>query len=640
MKFSVVNKRCQSVIWCATLFTLLVFLTACTSNSVNKNTKLFSENIKHVHYLFSALPENDEEGFAKDLEYMRSISERGKEFHSDLSDDRQLRYVVRNLKRAGRSPQNAPKLFGSIAQLRAHHKKNGPPSKAILKTTTLKATTDERVPLNTITDLGAVTPAKLAAVGGLSSASTNYSTTGLSTIPEGTQSTLIYVQLFDASNNTPFGPGASNQQFGGGENIQATQTSSPPSAISNLGSALQVTYQATAKSQPVVVHKLLDSFGAPTAPPKVKAPKHVHSPADKKIKVCLSRDTGPDPGCDYGPYQNPTPNPIVQLPVIGSIEFGSAVDTSRIIAGTLYVWAENGGGACTLQLDAQQFSQAFTIDASNPKKLSWSFYHLSGATKVYQASFGLLNNNPCWTPDQPYGMTLSVDVPVKGTLFPETFFVTTTPGPVVANTTRISNLDFTWGCFKEGTEIDMADGSLRKIETIAAGEKVVADASGRTLTVTELSQGFEAEPMVVIKDEFGNNLSITDGHPIVIRGENGERRVALAKELTVGDVVFSSRNIASDSTISRVYAPAKITHIERKKHDGKVYNLYLGDASNGEVVTKNNTTMIANGILSGDNAMQEYFGAAFNFKPKAIKDRISAEWYRDYELYQKLLSDN
>ncbi|HYO76011.1 MAG TPA: Hint domain-containing protein [Thermoanaerobaculia bacterium] len=539
-----------------------------------------------------------------EIAYIRSLTTPREQFINNLADDRQLRFTLRNLKKAGRTPQNAPQLFATVAHQRARHKQSPPLSAALVAD---PAPDDQRITLNTIADLGAVanTPA-------------TYSTTGLSTVPGGTISTVAVVQLFDGSNNNPIGTGASTQQFGEGENLTTVQTSAAAQALSSVGSYLQVTMQESVNADPVTVTVQTVAAVGPVNPPDVTAPIHVfQKPPNQYITICLSRKLKPDTNCDYGPFEKANANPIVQLPVSGSITYPAPIDTKRIIAGSLVIWGQNGGGACKVTLTPGAFAQAFT---PNGNQLTWSFNN---------ANFGLLNYNPCWQAGQPYGMMLDVYVPLVGTLPFQQFFVTTVPGPVLPNAKRIDPLTFTFGCFAAGTRVLMADGSIKAIEDIKAGDVVIADGSGRRLTVRETTAGLEFPPMVVITDAAGHTLSITEGHAVVIQ-DGSRTRVVLAKELKAGDVVFTS-DMALENGRPRNFKPSRIVKIDRRKDDRHVYNVYLGVRENGERFGTTDTTLIADGILTGDNAMQEFYGAAFNFKPKNVKTFLPREWHRDYE---------
>lgn len=571
---------------------------------------------------FEAITLGDLDAEREEIAYLRSISKPHETIVNNLADDLQLRFTLRSLKKAGRTPQNAPQLFAILASMRTKHLVQAPSPDLVLDTAA------GRQPLNIVTSLGpVVASADASAVAG----STTYSATGVSSIANGTLTTMATMQLFDGSTNLPIGPGNSNQQFGEGEDLLVTQTSDNPT-IPNVGAFFQVTYQASVSTAPITITAPAELSAMPVAPPNVGAPTNLKG--HKYTVVCLSRATTPDQNCDFGPYEAASNNPLVELPVSGNITFPLAIDSKRQINGTLIVWGQNGGGGCALQLDpSQKFSSAFHV-GSNGKELIWMFFHVTRKGAVFTAPFAVLNNNPCWQPGQPYGMTLTVSVPLVGQVARSEFFVTTTPGPAVGNVTRIPALQFTWGCFAEGTLVLLADGSTKPVEQIVSGDILISGFNGRRLTVRETTKGNEAEPMVNITDAAGHYLSVTDGHAVLVAGSGGRPKVVLAKALKVGDLLYTSDLAIDQAGKPTHFRQSRIRKIDRVKTAAHVYNVYLGVP--GEHFGKDDTTLIAGGILTGDNAMQEYFGADFHFKPAKVKQRIPPEWHRDYDNFLKL----
>lgn len=91
-------------------------------------------------------------------------------------------------------------------------------------------------------------------------------------------------------------------------------------------------------------------------------------------------------------------------------------------------------------------------------------------------------------------------------------------------------------CLVGGTEILMSDGSVKPIETIVKGDKVMAyDLKNKTFIedeVTETMCSLSTE-LVVIKLEDGRKLEITPDHEILT-----ERGWIIAGELLTTDIII------------------------------------------------------------------------------------------------------
>lgn len=174
---------------------------------------------------------------------------------------------------------------------------------------------------------------------------------------------------------------------------------------------------------------------------------------------------------------------------------------------------------------------------------------------------------------------------------------------------------FVWGCLPTGTPIRMADGSLKDVEEIEVGQKVLADAGGRVLTVVDTFRGTEEDPLLVVEDDRGHRLAMSSTHPTVTA-----RGVLLAKQLKTGDVVTTEDG------------PATLVKVERQASEEKVrvYNLGLG--AEGEEVTRNGTTFFAGGILVGDNRMQGIYEESYRL---GAREEIPPAWRRDYERWAR-----
>lgn len=102
------------------------------------------------------------------------------------------------------------------------------------------------------------------------------------------------------------------------------------------------------------------------------------------------------------------------------------------------------------------------------------------------------------------------------------------------------------GCFAAGSRVRMADGSLRAIETIRAGDEVISfDARGRAIIArvrTPKVHGPEssAEGFVVLP----GGLRVTPNHPIEVVDSDGRQHRRVAGNLRPGDVLLEEDRAA------------------------------------------------------------------------------------------------
>lgn len=136
------------------------------------------------------------------------------------------------------------------------------------------------------------------------------------------------------------------------------------------------------------------------------------------------------------------------------------------------------------------------------------------------------------------------------------------------------------GCLAEDTQIRMGDGSLKRISDIRIGERIMQPENGRPILVQNIWKGWEEE-LIFIRTEEGSCAQMTKEHP-VYQG-NGFIR---ADELKAGDTVYGEEG-----------QKVTVVSVDDVQYGGYVCNLDLKrDGGNG--------TMLANGIVVGDNRVQ------------------------------------
>jgi hypothetical protein len=175
---------------------------------------------------------------------------------------------------------------------------------------------------------------------------------------------------------------------------------------------------------------------------------------------------------------------------------------------------------------------------------------------------------------------------------------------------KLPFLYFEYSCIAKGTLISMADGTTKAIEDVYVGD-LVATADG-VKEVQDTSIGYEAIPMISLTDSLGNNVLLTETHPVVTA-----RGVVWANEVVTGDV------LSTDAGSSTVVAVSAVMF------NDTVHNLELEPVKGADAADE---TMFANGIAVGDLGYQ----SALTFKDKAkttvesMLEALPEEWHQDY----------
>lgn len=152
----------------------------------------------------------------------------------------------------------------------------------------------------------------------------------------------------------------------------------------------------------------------------------------------------------------------------------------------------------------------------------------------------------------------------------------------------VDPIDFKNSCFAEGTAILMADGESVPVETVEVGDEVISSEGGRVMTVTGLFRGAESKPLVVITDERGETLRLTETHPVV----SGSGRLVRAVDLLPGDVVLTDEG------------PMSLVSVAREDYQGMVYNLAVGEPEELRGLGPWDSTVVAEGFIVGDDRVQ------------------------------------
>ncbi|HSP79405.1 MAG TPA: Hint domain-containing protein, partial [Myxococcaceae bacterium] len=184
---------------------------------------------------------------------------------------------------------------------------------------------------------------------------------------------------------------------------------------------------------------------------------------------------------------------------------------------------------------------------------------------------------------------------------------------------EVTQMDYKRVCLAEGTQVLAADGSPVRVEQVKVGDKLLSSASGRVLTVTTVSRGGEGKPLVKLKDEAGQEVMMTETHPVVTVA----RGVVQAGEVAPGDEVLTRSG------------PRKLVAVERVPHEGMVYNVALGTEEElARAGGPEARTLFANGFLVGDSYLQSELEKARRTDTREVLARLHQRWHRDFRLHR------
>lgn len=127
------------------------------------------------------------------------------------------------------------------------------------------------------------------------------------------------------------------------------------------------------------------------------------------------------------------------------------------------------------------------------------------------------------------------------------------------------------GCFAEGTNIKMGDGSLKSIENVRAGDIVLAfDSKRKSKMKSKVSKTFYHAPNETLDYYLiiNNSLRVTPNHPMWIEGVWKQ-----AGELKVGDKLLNiDGKIVRVGSIEKIYDRIPVYNLEVDK-----YHTYFAD---------------------------------------------------------------
>ena len=141
------------------------------------------------------------------------------------------------------------------------------------------------------------------------------------------------------------------------------------------------------------------------------------------------------------------------------------------------------------------------------------------------------------------------------------------------------------GCFAPGVKITMADGSLRNIEDVRAGDSVRNAKTGVPVKVAQVIEGPEALPLIRFGFD-GTTVTTSQAHPVLTAAG-----LKPAHEVRKGDTVFDAQG-----------HPHALTILETLplEEGQRVINVNLDAASSDA----DERLIVSDGIITGDIVLQ------------------------------------
>jgi hypothetical protein len=559
----------------------------------------------------SALSQAEMKTHRSDLQYVRGLAPAGTAFGINHADPRQHRFAVLRMRLIGKTPENSPQLFKSMADLKVAHEAKGLP----IGTVETFATLTEEIVSHHQTMTTATTGGSQALMSGGMASRKDQLSYGLvdNCVWDGAGNLISDCSFEEVFGNMRYSVAQATGDLALAQNSDIQGDSFLSETLSSTG-ALQQSYVI---SQPQAITSLT-ALNVPT----------VEHPSDMDGNgasvVCLDRTWTGD--CEY----NNTGFGTLRVPLKGSISVtgtGITIDwplirdtyqTTEPAPGRIFVTLGTNGGGCVLPAGGQAMSmrsfwnQVTISPTINPTTINWDLY--TDLTKWADFS------NACRLVQDTVYVTMDIAVPyvdaitgTKGTL-PVTITNAPTPRPLSPPNLQFAPpLRITNSCLAAGTLVATAGGEAHKIDDLQIGDKVL-NPYASSLTVIDTSIGTERSLMVHIRDTQGRELLMTEMHPLYVV----DRGMVPAKFLKVGDHVKT------------VDGTSQLVGVTRESYTGQVFNLKVGTTEESRALSVDQTAMYANGFLVGDGQIQDRHEVLEMQAASAGTKRIPMRWRKDY----------
>ena len=549
-----------------------------------------------------------------DLEWIRQHTQPGVPYELDLSQPNQYRFVLAMLRRGGESKELSPHMF-SLLEAKSRNGPGAEPKIAV------------KLDAN---GAAAGTPQALTYVNQLNATGLrSFAASGLSSVNGGTDASTVVISLLAGDRTYAAN---SQSQYAQGTYFTVPVNGSVPNNIQSTTTEAQAMFAYVPKggNDPIVTYYRGQDTINPTSA-CMQTPNYCVRTGDNcipgqyqtactnavtnttPIKVCYYR--GSQQECDYYNKASAHPTNFV-FPLQGYVQFSENIlAPSNTPTGAVTITLENWtkGGGCYLKF--RQLSPLdpanWSVPANTPTQLNWNFS---------AASFP--DPNSCL---EYYGGTNTyLHVQVLGLVMTSTKYgqfeftgdrsQSGQPGIYIVPWIQIQQ-----GCMAAGTQIRLADGSQKAIETFAPDRPDVVKSAKGDRTVLDVTSGIEPLPMIRLRTDKGQEILVTRTHPIIT--PSGP---VPAESLKPGAKVMTESG------------PATLTAAKQESYRGKVFNLRIGGMEDPDVKSM---TLQANGFIVGDARMQDYYDEQaqkrLKAQPAAALQNLPPEWREDFRRHQR-----
>lgn len=303
----------------------------------------------------------------------------------------------------------------------------------------------------------------------------------------------------------------------------------------------------------------------------------IRSPRDKK-DVDYICGAGRDKGTGY---------PIVCVPGEGAFSFpaGETPKSSEEYPNYAVCKLYRKSGGATVIACSDNPAYAANAITVTPSGNSYNYQFLA---------WGMGYTDPAgWKRTEfDYRLELTLNtVKADGTWNTREFYIDTRNSDI-SITDEVLPIAIMYGCMAPETEITMADGSRKQICRMNIGDMVVGR-NGEGMKVTNIWCGPEMDTMLSVQAEgLQEGIFLTKSHPVLTKGPDGTEKWKRAGTCNVGDKVLTRTSRGEEVYLA-------IIEITEREPCAEVYNLELQPVNGGT-----EGTMYCNGILTGDNRMQ------------------------------------